>query len=290
MKLNHDALWTITDIELRILTAVEVASKNHEIVPIELVKKISKLSINFDKYLISLCKSKFLRYEAVPYVGYRLTTSGYDCLAMNTLRKRGLKIMGNKIGIGKESDIFYGEYQGEKVILKYHRIGRTSFRTVKNKRDYHEDKKYASWLYLSRISAQKEVEFLSIFQEKINVPKVFDYNRHVIVMEYFEDFIPLYLAKNVDFDKVYCELMNNIEIMYNMGYVHGDFNEFNILINDQSDVKIIDFPQCVDLKNSKSQHYLIHDINCIKTFFEKKFKYTNDYVPDIPQIYLDGEL
>jgi RIO-like serine/threonine protein kinase len=36
--------------------------------------------------------------------GYRLTYSGYDMLAINTLNKRGvLKGIGNQIGVGKES-------------------------------------------------------------------------------------------------------------------------------------------------------------------------------------------
>ncbi len=69
--------------------------------------------------------------------------------------KRGsIKRVGIKIGVGKESDIYLcegGKPKGEEdededdeeskdnyypVVVKFARLGRTSFRTVKNNRDY----------------------------------------------------------------------------------------------------------------------------------------------------------
>ena len=47
--------------------------------------------------------------------------------------------------------------EGEVLALKLHRLGRTSFRAVKSKRDYLRDRSSASfsWLYLSRLAALK---------------------------------------------------------------------------------------------------------------------------------------
>ena len=45
--------------------------------------------------------------------------------------------------------------EGEVLALKLHRLGRTSFRAVKNKRDYLRSRTSFSWLYLSRLSALK---------------------------------------------------------------------------------------------------------------------------------------
>ena len=42
------------------------------------------------------------------------------------------------------------------------RLGRTSFRQLKNKRDYHKHRKNTSWLYLSRLSATKEFAFMKV--------------------------------------------------------------------------------------------------------------------------------
>lgn len=45
--------------------------------------------------------------------------------------------VGQKVGVGKESDIYLAQTEaGEEVILKFHRLGRVSFRAVKNVRMY----------------------------------------------------------------------------------------------------------------------------------------------------------
>eukprot|EP01084_Bolivina_argentea_P074291 134791_1 len=92
--------------------------------------------------------------------------------------------MGRQIGVGKESDVFeaFGPKDittdiAPKYVLKLHRLGRISFRTVKNKRDYLKNNKYGtksygSWLYLSRLSALKEYGFMKILHDKkFPVPK-----------------------------------------------------------------------------------------------------------------------
>lgn len=68
--------------------------------------------------------------------GYRLTYLGYDYLALNTYIRKGLiSAIGTRIGVGKEADIYtVMNDQEEIMILKIHRLGRVSFRNVKNKR------------------------------------------------------------------------------------------------------------------------------------------------------------
>ena len=44
----------------------------------------------------------------------------------------------------------------------FFRLGRTSFRQLKNKRDYHRHRGNASWLYLSRLAAMKEFAFMKV--------------------------------------------------------------------------------------------------------------------------------
>jgi len=52
----------------------------------------------------------------------------------------------------------------EQYALKLHRLGRTSFRNLKNKRDYHKHRKNMSWLYLSRLSAMKEFAYMKVME------------------------------------------------------------------------------------------------------------------------------
>jgi RIO kinase 2 len=41
-------------------------------------------------------------------------------------------------------------------------LGRVSFRAIKEKRDYLGKRKSASWMYMSRLAAQKEWAFLKV--------------------------------------------------------------------------------------------------------------------------------
>ncbi len=50
----------------------------------------------------------------------------------------------------------------EEIVLKLHRLGRTSFRKLREKRDYHRHRNKTSWLYLSRIAALKEFAFMKV--------------------------------------------------------------------------------------------------------------------------------
>lgn len=56
--------------------------------------------------------------------------------------------------------------EGEQIVLKLHRLGRTSFRTVKLNRDYHQHRKHASWMYLARLAALKEYAFMRVLYDE----------------------------------------------------------------------------------------------------------------------------
>jgi len=49
------------------------------------------------------------------------------------------------------------------LAMKLHRLGRTSFRAVKSKRDYLRHRRSFNWLYLSRLAALKEFAFMKVF-------------------------------------------------------------------------------------------------------------------------------
>ena len=87
--------------------------------------------------------------------------------------------VGNMIGVGKESDVYIVSDADEtQLAMKLHRLGRTSFRNIKNMRDYHGKRRTASWLYLSRLAAVKEFAFMkgSFTGENFNTSQVALYN------------------------------------------------------------------------------------------------------------------
>ena len=65
--------------------------------------------------------------------------------------------------------------------MKLHRLGRTSFRAVKSKRDYLRHRNNYNWLYLSRFAALKEFSFMKALKEHdFPVPNAVDCNQHCV--------------------------------------------------------------------------------------------------------------
>lgn len=66
-------------------------------------------------------------------------------------------------GISFLQDIFeVAKEDGTVLAMKLHRLGRTSFRAVKSKRDYLGHRNNYNWLYLSRLAALKEFAFMKV--------------------------------------------------------------------------------------------------------------------------------
>ena len=59
------------------------------------------------------------------------------------------------------------------------------------------------------------------------------------------------------------------------GLIHGDFNEFNIMINAVGELTVIDFPQCISSKHINADDYFNRDIECLYTFFDRMLKKSN---------------
>ena len=129
------------------------------------------------------------------------------------------------------------------MVVKLARLGRTSFRTIKNNRDYIKDRTNYSWLYLSRIASLKEFAFMkALYNKGFPTPTPIDSNRHAIVMSYVNAYQMSQVKMMSNPVKVYEELLGIIIKLAEHGLVHGDFNEFNLLINDEEKITLIDFP------------------------------------------------
>jgi RIO kinase 2 len=117
------------------------------------------------------------------------------------------------------------------LVFKFHRLGRTSFRKLKEKRDYHRRRHFCSWLYLSRLAAFKEFSFLkSLYKHNFPVPKPFDFNRHCVIMELITGPTLSNISKIDDPANLFEKLMNLVVKLASYGLIHCDFNEFNIML------------------------------------------------------------
>ncbi|KAI5287995.1 hypothetical protein KEM55_009198, partial [Ascosphaera atra] len=129
------------------------------------------------------------------------------------------------------------------------------------------------------------------------VPQPIAQNRHTIVMSLIDAFPLRQIAEVPDPASLYAELMDMILELASVGLIHGDFNEFNILIKEEalnpSDAEtlrkdpdadvplklipiLIDFPQMVSIDHANAEFYFDRDVECIKRYFKRKFGFTSE--------------
>jgi RIO kinase 2 len=181
-----------------------------------------------------------------------------------------------------DEELIINDIKCKIAVIKIARLGRTSFRAVKNKRDYVKNKTHYNWLYLSRVSATNEFKYLTgLYNSGFSVPIPYEHNRHAILMDY----IPSYQLSRIEDlgekEKAFNELVSTLVKLATKGLIHGDFNEFNILVHMKTQkIYFIDFPQMISLEHEDAKKYFNRDIGCVNKFFFKKFgvKFDNNIV------------
>ncbi len=253
--------------------------KRFEYIPIEFIaKKLSFTPKELDARLRKLHKLGVI--ERHPNMNaYRLKSVGLDCYALKILVNKGiLKALGDKIGVGKESDIYSGLSENDELVaVKFYKIGRTSFRKAVLVRDYGVDFEKRTWLSRSIIAGRREREALKILNDLQvpYIPKLYGGALHAVVINYIEG-VELYEVKELEKPK---EVFNAIIEAVRQAYwkakiVHGDLSEFNIIVEfrEEGEVPIIiDWPQYVAVTHPTAQKLLERDVKYIVRFFRKKF-------------------
>ena len=79
--------------------------------------------------------------------------------------------------------------------------------------------------------------------------------------------------------------MNILIKLASVGLIHGDFNEFNIMVSDEQAIKIIDFPQMISTSHYNAETLFNRDRNCIETFFKRRFAFeAREALPSLKEI------
>ena len=181
-----------------------------------------------------------------------------------------------------------GAIPPEIVVLKFARLGRTSFRSIKNNRDYLEHRKSAGWLYMSRLAALKEFAYMRILYEHgFPVPRPIDVNRHCVVMQLIEGYPLCQVREMLHPGRVYAACMSLIVRLALCGLIHCDFNEFNLMVSPTEEVTMIDFPQMVSTSHPNAQEYFDRDVGCIRIFFKKQYKFEGTEWPSFAHVTQD---
>ncbi|MEM2749970.1 MAG: serine/threonine-protein kinase RIO2 [Candidatus Bathyarchaeia archaeon] len=262
--------------DIRVLATIEVDLSRHRFVPEPDIIRLSGLAEKEVKYRLERLSGLGLLYRWIgPYVGYALNMAGYDCLALNALVKAGiLESLGKPLGVGKEADVYDALTQsGERVAVKFHRLGRISFRQTRRLRGYLLDRRHASWLYQSRLAAEREMEALKlVYPCGVSVPKPIGHNRHVVVMGIIEGECLYRITELPSPEETLDEILENVRKAYiGAGVIHGDLSEFNVIINPDWHILIIDWPQYARTSHPNADMLLKRDIWNILKFFKRKF-------------------
>jgi len=279
MSTAETAVQAFTKLEpedIRVLQAIELAMSSYRYVPEGAVKKFAKLTSREIRYrLPRLSHLGLIRSWKGPYTGYVLNTAGYDCLAINAFVKAGvLEAFGKPLGVGKEADVYDAlTPEQRRVAVKFHRLGRTSFRQTRRVRGYIAERRHISWLYQSRLAAEKEFEALKlVYSRGISVPEPIHQNRHAIVMGMIEGAELVHCVEMPNTKGVLEEILFNVRKSYiEAGVIHADLSEFNVIVKPDWHILIIDWPQFVKKDHPNAESLLKRDVKNIVRFFKRKF-------------------
>lgn len=84
---------------------------------------------------------------------------------------------------------------------------------------------------------------------------------------------------------LYSKLMVLIVRFAYAGLIHGDFNEFNIMIKDADmEPVVIDFPQMTSTRHANAEFFFDRDVNSIRKFFRKRFRFESEEYPEYSKI------
>ena len=131
----------------------------------------------------------------------------------------------------------------------------------------------------------KEFAFMKVLHEAgFPVPEPIDANRHCVVMRLVDAHQLNQIQVMANPAKVYDTCMALILRFASVGLIHSDFNEFNLMVDDAEEVTVIDFPQMVSIAHHNGQFYFERDVECIVTFFSKRFLYESPKPKPVRQV------
>lgn len=271
MHLSADDVRSLHKYDLKVLQSIEYLMNRYDWVPVEELIKNSKLSASEVNYRVRRLADKgMIKFTQIPYPGYCLLYNGYDTLAVSHLVRKGtISALGALVGEGKESLVYEAMGTGP-VILKFHRVGQRSFKTVQRSRGFLPDKGHCPWIFASHFSAEQEYIALSTLNRTVSVPIPILMNRNVVVMSHIAG-ANLNTVTLADPGQFFDEIITGITGAYKLGFVHGDLSEYNIMTDGQHPV-IIDWPQWVAPDHPNAEEILDHDIRTVCQFFQRKYQ------------------
>jgi RIO kinase 2 len=264
----------------RIMDAIFKNLWDYEYVPLQLISSHARIgeekARNILKYLSDL---RVVQNRQKDYEGSTFTFIGLSLYSLHRLVRSGkVDAIGKLMGEGKESAVFncYSEKFGE-CVVKFHKVGHTSFKKVKEKRDYGD----LHFSVLAIRSARNEFRALQKLQG-LAVPKVYAWEGNAVLMELI-DAKELYRVRVENPDEVLDMILEEVAKFYHRGIVHGDLSQYNVLVSEEG-IWIIDFPQSVEVGEEGWREILERDVRNIITYFSRTYRTEKDINSAIDRI------
>ncbi len=262
----------LESLEYRVLKIFVSSIKHHEIITNYNIISYSNLHKDRVDYALEILLK--LKLIAKTEKGFKLLTSGLDVYALKILVDSGIILgIGNSLGIGKESDVVAAVSDfGQKRAVKFFRIGRISFTDTKRKRSLEKNKNVNNWLLINIEAAKREYDFLiKLKSTKMNIATPYFRSMHSIVMDRI-DGIRLIEMKNLENPRqIFYKVFEQIRIAYKENIINSDLSEYNILLDGNNDVWIIDWPQAVTLEHPNAEFLIRRDLRNIIRYFTRKY-------------------
>ncbi len=247
---------------------------DYKYVPVEIISRDSDVEEKkVERVLKELSNEGLVELKQTEYTGGAFTFLGLSLYSLKRFVRRDLVTMlGKKMGEGKESMVYNCISKWGEAVIKFHKVGYTSFKKVREKRDYGD----LHYTVLMIRSAKNEFNALKKLHGKVSVPKPYGWEGNAVLMELI-DAKELYKVRLENPKDVLDYIVEEVKEMWKVGIVHGDLSQFNILVNPEG-IWIIDFPQAIDLSEVESdeelrmaEDILRRDIFNVLNYFRKTY-------------------
>ncbi len=288
-----DAFLRLDRKEIALLKAIERGMRHSEWVPVEDLPARARLSTKGAiSGLSKLVDKKLVFKTSEPYEGYQIGFAAYDLVALSDLVDRDVVAsLGGLLGVGKESVVYealghipvaagraegggladYEETGLVPLAVKFHRQGRTSFKHVRRARDHLRDQPRCAWIHAARLGAAKEMKILKKLHPQVSVPRPVALSHHALVMEHTGG-RELYRLDLENPKECFDIVLEEVAASWRMGIVHADLSPYNVLVQENGEIVIIDWPQAVSRTDPRAAELLERDLSNIVDHFARKYR------------------
>jgi len=196
-------------------------------------------------------------------------------LNLEKLRSEGhFDELQSPIALGKEANIFTASKGDDTIIVKVYRLENCNFNQMY--RYIAPDPRFAGLKKRRRLVifswVQREYRNLLKAREVIRVPKPIAVKDNILLMEFIgrdNEIAPMLKNEKPKNPKDFFKrTIKSIKALYDVGLVHADLSEFNIL-NFEEEPVFIDLSQATTTQHPQAREFMERDIHNIVKFFKR---------------------